>query len=293
MVESDIFILRYYPEKASPIELFYYFGVHELSIDRQGRVILASIISRLEKSAILWTHFQKLCEIAQSKESVELNKYGYSNAEFSKLASAIFEAILNEYYSIYSNFAIIVHKIFKVGSQKGYWFKLKRNVVEGKYSNIPKEIIELFKSNTIYEELRIIRTESAHYSTGYVNIFSKPYAYLNEQVGPIVKTPSNILLIADIEEFYNRLHSETVDFLNRFFQYVMDNMIEGKKRILHICGIYRGYVYQRYESYLDFKSGKGGFCNPIWLSQDSSVPPCPLAKKCKAYQNYLNSCKTE
>jgi len=289
---SDIFLLRYCPERASPIELFQYFGVHELSIDRQGRVALTSIISRLEKSAILWSHFLKICETVQLKESEELNRYGYSNAELSKLASAIFEAILNEYYSIYSNFAIIVDKIFKLGSSKGKWSKLKKKAVEGKYSNIPKEIIDLFKSITIDEALRKIRTESAHYSTGYINIFSKPYSYLNEQVGPIGKTPDNVLLIADIEEFYSRLSSETVDFLNRFFQYVMDNMIEGKKRILHICGFYRGYVYQRYESYLDFKSGKRGVCNPIWMSQDSCAPPCPLAKECKAYQNYLECHKT-
>jgi len=287
MSESDIFILRYYPERTTPIELFQYFGVHEFYIDRQGKVILASIISRLEKSAILWTHFQKLCEVAQSKESKELSKYGFSNAKLSKLASAIFEAILNEYYSIYSNFAIIVHKIFKVGSPKGKWFDLKKKVVEDKYSNIPKELIELFKSITIDEELRKIRTESAHYSTGYVNIFSKPYSYLNEQVGPIGKTPDNVLLIPDIEKFYSQLNSETVDFLDLFFQYVMDNMIEGKKQILHICGFYQGYVYQRYESYLEFKSGGRGLCNPIWIGQNSSAPPCPIAEECKAYQNWL------
>jgi hypothetical protein len=80
---SDIFLLRYCPERASPIELFQYFGVHELSIDRQGRAILASIISRLEKSAILWSHFLKNMRNCSIKR---LNKYGYSNAELSKLA---------------------------------------------------------------------------------------------------------------------------------------------------------------------------------------------------------------
>jgi hypothetical protein len=211
------FLPRYVPEQANPMELFFYFGVAEFSFDRQGASIVLSILSRLDKSSILWSHLQELCEVAHSKEGEEINRYGYTNARYTKLASAIFEAILDEYYSIYSNFALIVRKIYPKDNLPERWSRLKNRAIEGRYSTIPSKIIDIFKSNEIFDELRKIRTESAHYSTGYLSTVSKPYSYMNEQVGPIGRTPSNILLIPDIDKFYHRLRSETINFLNRFF----------------------------------------------------------------------------
>ena len=288
MEEQETFILQYFPEKANAINLFIYFGLSEYSFDHQGGSLVRSICSRLEKCSILWSHLQEVCGVAHLKEREELNQQGYTGAIYSKLATAVFEAILDQYYSIYSNFALVMKKIDTNDNLPDRWSKLKNGAIEGKYHTIPSEVRNIFKSNEIYDELRKIRTESAHFSTGDLNLFSKPYSYTNPQIGPIGRTPSNVGLIENIEEFYNRLWSETHVFLNRFFQYELDS-IEGQKQKLQFCGFYHKYVYQRYESYSEFRSGNRGCCKPIWEVPNSTAPPCPLAGKCKAYQNYLNN----
>ena len=287
MEEQETFILQYFPEKANAINLFIYFGLSEYSFDHQGGSLVRSICSRLEKCSILWSHLQEVCGVAHLKEREELNQQGYTGAIYSKLATAVFEAILDQYYSIYSNFALVMKKIYTNDNLPDRWSKLKNGAIEGKYHTIPSEVRKIFKSNEIYDELRKIRTESAHFSTGDLNLFSKPYSYTNPQIGPIGRTPSNVGLIENIEEFYNRLRSETHVFLNRFFQYELDS-IEGQKQKLQFCGFYHKYVYQRYESYSEFRSGNRGCCKPIWEVPNPIAPPCPLAEKCKAYQNYLN-----
>jgi len=284
--EQETFILQYFPEKANAINLFIYFGLSEYSFDHQGGSLVRSICSRLEKSSILWSHLQEVCGVAHLKEREELNQQGYTGAIYSKLATAVFEAILDQYYSIYSNFALVMKKIYTNDNLPDRWSKLKNGAIGGKYHTIPTEVIKIFESNTIYDELRKIRTESAHFSTGDLNLFSKPYSYTNPQIGPIGRTPSNVGLIENIEEFYNRLWSETHVFLNRFFQYELDS-IEGQKQKLQFCGFYHKYVYQRYESYSEFRSGNRGCCKPIWKVPNPIAPRCPLAEKCKAYQNYL------
>lgn len=288
MEEQETFISQYFPEKANAITLFIYFGLSEYSFDHQGGSLVRSICSRVEKSSILWSHLQEVCGVAHLKEREELNQQGYSGVVYSKLATAVFEAILGQYYGIYSNFALVMQKIYTNDNlPTKSWSKLKNGAIGGKYHTIPTEVIKIFESNTIYDELRKIRTESAHFSTGDLNLFLKPYSYTNPQIGPIKRTPpSNVSLIENIEVFYNQLRLETDVFLNRFFQYLLDN-IEGQKQILQFCGFYHKYLYQRYESYSEFRSGNRGCCKPIWKVPNPIAPRCPLAEKCKAYQNYL------
>ena len=289
MDQQNTFILVYNPEENDPISLFKYFGIDELSLDSQCRFLVLSVQARLEKSSILWEHLLQLCKIANEKERDEIERYGYSGIKFSKLGSSIFEAILNDYYGIYSNFAVIFYKIFGVGSSKGKWFRLKNKAVKGDYPSLSPEIVDIFDSVNVDEKLREIRTESAHYSTGDLNLFSMPYSYMNPQIGPIGRTPSNVTLIEDIEEFYSQLRLGTSEFLNSFFKYVMGNLIEGTTQKNQFCGFYHGYLYQRVESYQDFITGKKGYCKPIWSESNSVAPPCPLAENCKAYKNYLSN----
>ncbi len=288
--EEETFIVRYFPEDMDRIKHFIYFGLSEYSFDYQGQSLVTSIHSRLEKNSILWPHLQEICKVGHPKEKEELNQRGYTAAIYSKLATALFEAILEQYYNIYSNLALVMKKIYTKDSLPKRWSQFKNGAFKNKYKSIPNEVIDILKTNEIYDELRRIRTESAHFSTGTLSLLSKPFSYSNPQIGPNIKKtpPRNITMIKNIEVFYNQLRSETEVFLNSLFQYLLDNT-DAQKQQLQFCGFYQCYLYQRYESYSDFKSGNRGTCEPIWEVSNAIAPPCPLAETCKAYQNYLNN----
>jgi len=287
---AKTFLKQYSPEQANSIDLFSYYGISEFSFDEKGSSLFYSLLLRLDKINLLWLHLQELCDIANKKETQELKEKGYVDPKKSKLASAIFEAILNEYYNLYSNLALVIGRIYSINGQEmpQRFSILKKNILKNKYSNMPKEIINIFKSNEIYDELRIIRTQSAHFSTGSLNTDSKPYSYMNQQsMGRKGRIPRNITFISDIGKFYQKLELKTKEFLNAFFYQIMKD-IEGKKQIEFICGIYKGRIFMLYESYSEFKSGKRGICKPTWKNQDSSEFQCPFARECKLYQNYLD-----
>jgi len=282
------FIKIYNPEKNTSLENFLRFGIDGYNLDSQTSSLVQSLIARFGKlnllGELLSSFFSKISEV----DVRELETHNYTPAKSSKLAATIFEAMLNEYYSIYDNYVKILQKIYPDSNLPKRMSKLINRIPENNYS-LPKEVIEqIILIETLYEKLNKIRTETVHFSTGSISGFEKPISYMNDQIGPIGKTPSNTLLIKDVPEHLEELSSKTKDFINFFFIFLLSEM-EGNKKIYHVCGFYNKLLYERIESYNDFISEKSGICNPFWLNSDA--PTCPQIGHCRAYHNYRSQNK--
>jgi len=269
------------PDNWSNLKRFKEFNHNEYPMIEQTRSLLKSIEMRFDKIQLLWNHFNEIKNV-QSKELEIVKQNGIVNPVSSKLMAAIFEAILNEFYSINDNVAKILKNIYPKLNLPDSMSKLINRVIVYK---IPKQITNLISNYKSYESLRKVRTESSHFSSGFIGV-SNQVSYMSEKSGPTTKFNNNAILIENVENFYNEQLEKTDLFIEGIFNYLVSTLNNDHKG-LRICGIYHGLLYQRLESYLDWKTQKCGICKPIWII-NKNANECPLIENCKAYENYSN-----
>ena len=279
---KEKFILLYDPSKWSSLKRFGIFVKGEYSITSQTRSLLRSIELRFDKIQLLWTHFNKIKNV-QPKEYETLNIEGYVNPVCSKLMAAIFEAVLNEFYSINDNVVKILGNIYPQRNLPKTMSKLISGIGKSKYE-LPEPIANTILNHKSYQRLRNIRTETSHFSSGSI-VCGKTISYMSEKSGPTITFNHNALLIEDVERYFIDQYRETILFVNNIFDY-LESTLRNNQRVRQICGVYKKLLYQRLEGYMDWKTQRQGICKPIW-EENRAADECPLAKNCKAYNNYL------
>ncbi|MCX9024549.1 MAG: hypothetical protein OIN85_00470 [Candidatus Methanoperedens sp.] len=274
------FLLYYVPSKWPSTTRFRNFNYNEYSINYQTSSLLRSIESRFEKIDLLWNHFNEIRKI-QPKENDVAEREGYVNPIYSKLMTAIFEAILNEFYSINDNVAKILMNIFP---KKNLPERMSKLIARVETYALPGTLTRVIMAYNTYKSLNAIRTESSHFSSGFI-VPGDAICYFSDKSGPTTKSNGNAILIDDVEKFYTNQLTETSSFVDKIFAY-LESSLTNNNRSIRICGVYGNLLYQRLESYMDWKTGREGVCTPIW-KENTKADECPLAMSCKAYKNYL------
>ncbi len=274
------FLLYYVPSKWSSTARFRNFNYNEYPINYQTSSLLRSIESRFEKIDLLWNHFNEIRKI-QPEEQQTLKREGYVNPIHSKLMTALFEAILNEFYSINDSVAKIFRNILPNKNLPDTMSKLTARI---ETYGLPGPLTRAIMTYKSYKSLNNIRTESSHFSSGFI-VPGDTICYFSDKSGPTTKSNGNAILIDDVEKFYTNQLTETSSFVDKMFAY-LESSLTNNNRSKRICGVYRNLLYQRLESYMDWKTGREGVCTPIW-KENTKADECPLAMSCKAYKNYL------
>ncbi len=279
------FLKFYDPSNWSSLTKFRTFNYDEYPINSSTASLLRSIESRFEKLDLLWRHLNAI-KSDQPKEREILKRDGFVDPTYSKLMTAIFEAILNEFYSINDNLAKILANIFPNKSLPDSMSKIIKNVEN--YA-LPAQLSDIIRNYTSYQYLSNVRTESVHFSTGF--IVNAPddvvMYYFSDKAGPTTIKNNNAVLIDNVAKFYDTQHTETIFFVNCVFSY-LESTLKNNHRSMKICGFHRTkrYMYQRKESYSDWKNGTEGLCMPIW-EENNSFDKCPFIENCKAYNNHI------
>lgn len=278
---NDIFRKTYDPSNCSPITRFRMFNYDEYPCNSQTNSLLRSIELRFEKIHILWEHYNALASV-QPKEKEILKRDRYVYPKYSYLMTAIFEAILNEFYSINDNLAKILANIFPNKNLPNKMSKLIKNVEK---CALPVQLSNIIINYNSYQSLRNVRTELAHFSTGFVVVNDMIMSYFSDKVGPTTTANNNAILIDNVVKFYNTQFTETTQFITQVFDY-LESTLNNNYRSVKFCGIYKGFFYQRQESYADWKTNVEGICTPIWET-NNQADKCPHMESCKAYNNHL------
>ncbi len=281
------FLLYYFPSKWSPIIRFRTFNYDEYPVSYRTFSLLKSIESRFEKINILWSHFNEIGKIQPNEKDI-LEKDGFVNPVHSKLMTAIFEAILNEFYSINDHIAKILMNIFP---KKNLPETMSKLIARVETYALPGPLTRIIMNYTTYKSLNDIRTESSHFSCGFI-VAGDIICYFSDESGlPTTVSNGNAILIDDVVKFYNNQFTETGQFVDKVFAY-LESTLTNTNRTMRICGIYGNLLYQHLESYIDWKTGREGVCRPIW-KVNTKADECPLAMSCIAYKNYLIESKID
>lgn len=211
----------------------------------------------------------------QAKEEMEKKGFGYGLE--STLILIKFETMLNSIYSLCDNLAFVSHKLHP--GIKKLFNDQRKNIVKAR-GNYPQysEYFDLIESVNWYKKFHTMRSEYAHYLSGFVFHSPSGLGILYQNM----EHSDDRIEIENIRDYVIGLLAEINDFLEKYGRYHLKQFISENHTTFHPCLLPNPegkgfFVGGRVITYSNYKKKLPGKCQ-------YPDKPCPNKKICPAYQ---------
>lgn len=278
----EIFLLQFAPDTWSSLTKLLHFVGPPLPNDSNVRVGLRDCASHLEKAEVLWRVAQRVRpEMLRDKE--ELERFGGTSGQNSMEFAAVCEAIVCEFYSAIDGlrtFLFGVHRKVK-GVQNGSNGKLFERAENGGYGeDFPEEISVLLASSmpAWFSDLRTLRTELTHGSTGSCHLNGDGVLYMNQGI----TRDGKALFIEDIEQKLRHYDLGLRGLVEAVANHYLGLLLPEPQ--FKMCGTFKARWYGRMAAVAPTMTRGDGQClSWDWFEKEEGLF-CPLASACPAYE---------
>lgn len=272
------------------VELFRLFMGHPFDVEGELSIGTASVITHLEKYALLGSIANGLADTLVEDET-EVDRHGYTPASRTRSYAALFETLIAEHYSALDGLRRAVYSVFRgvPRVQNASTAHLFERASKGTYGPVPPKHpgsgwfpalnAELAHAHdTWFRPLRRIRTLTVHGETGN--------CYRDRSTGLIGywhghNPRKDGVHIEDVARWLNDNHSGIVRLIEFFFQHCLHSLDPIERPVL--CGFYMGRGYERKVAYTKSLSFDDGRClSRGWFDTEPGCE-CPRRNECGAY----------
>jgi hypothetical protein len=256
----------------------FYIGTYELRPADQRAV--GGVVSHLHKamsSALLARRLGPGLE----QDNKELLEQGFTQARNGTELAAVFESIVKELYSSVDCTVKVLRAIY--GRQSTSFKESTRKFFQG-FERIggqfPQQIKEVVAGVDWFVELRTLRDELTHLSTGQ--------AHLNTGTGRVeylhfgIKNRGGSYIIEDIDLWVREKIEGVNSFVGSIFLYLNSTLVDVP--IQQVCGFVEGSILLRMVSPTKPLTFDSGNCVSYEWFERSDRPTCPFVDRCGAYQ---------
>lgn len=213
-------------------------------------------------------------------DAAELEERGFTPAANSREFAAVVEAIFLELYSAIDcarKVVVAIHR--KCRGIPDSTRRLFARLAKGEIENFPDELRAAFLAASWYDELRDIRDELTHSSTGTCHL-APPDTAISYIHHGLVRDKKPLVLPDVLGKI-----DDMVAGVNQFLGAVYRQLNAGLKAepVMAVCGFFQGRIYVRHLSIEDRIDFHSGVCDSRKWFDNEPNGRCPFASDCGAY----------
>jgi hypothetical protein len=219
------------------------------------------------------------------EDHAELDAQGYTSAGRGRAFAALTEAMLAEQYAILDGLRRAIYSVYRGvrGIQNKSTLTLFERAAKEKYgpefpSAFSVALAQAFSS--WFPLLRRVRTLTTHGETGTCHMDRETrvirYLHLAD-----LRSGGSEVRIDDFVQWGNDTYLVIISLTEKFFEVWFSALASIERR--HVCGVYRGRMYERMVApSVDLSFGDGRCWSRPWFETEDGFE-CPMSDRCAAY----------
>jgi len=243
------------------------------------RKAVSGVSAHFNKALVLLSLARKLAPNLVI-DAAELQEQGFTPAANAGEFAAVVEAIFLELYSAIDCARKVIVAIYrKCRGIPDSTRKLFARLANGEVDNFPGTLRAAFLAAPWYDELRDIRDELTHASTGACHLSPSDAAISYIHQGLVRdKRP---LVVPDVLGKIDQMVAGVNQFLGAVYHHLNADL--NKEPAMAVCGLFQGRIYVRYLTIEDRIDLHSGVCDSRTWFDNEPDRRCPFATGCRAY----------